>query len=655
MERRLKIKLLLPIYSFIILSGCTLKHPDNNELRFPELSDIQLSDGLLGERYQLINETTIFHCIEKCKEEGLIENFSRAAGITEGDYLGLPNADEFVYKTVEAASYLLAQKYNKELDLKIDSIVRLIAAAQEPDGYLRTPHTIYWLRNGKTPRARRWSNLNGDLELYCSGHLIEAAVVHYKATGKKNLLNVALKNVNLIDSLFGKGKKLQGVDMIPEIELALLKLFKITDNKQHLDLAKYFIYARGDSADHKLMGPFSLDHKPLKQQKQAVGHATFAVYLYSAATDMVNLGIDTSFREVIKNLWNDIVFTKMSINGGIGSRHDNEGFGEAYDLPDLTAYNEICAAVGFCNLNQRMFQMEQNAKYFDVLEHTLYNNLLSGIATHGKAFFYVCPTESDTSYKFNLGWCPPEYNGNFGGARATRKEWLPCACCPPTLARFVASLPSMVYALKGNNLYVNLYTNSKSAFNLNGQEIEIIQNTHYPWDGDVQIEINSPEPFNGQIMLRIPSWVNNYPVWGNLYNYLPQKISPVNIKLNGKIQNIQPDKTGYVSLSPKGKRNKITIHFPMEIRKVVALDSIRHLKGKVVLKRGPLLYCFEQQDNDQDLGSLALNNTGDFKILDKTLTFGETRVISNGETTAIPYFLWSNRGENKMKVWIRKK
>ncbi|NJK95162.1 MAG: glycoside hydrolase family 127 protein [Bacteroidales bacterium] len=220
---------------------------------------------------------------------------------------------------------------------------------------------------------------------------------------------------------------------------------------------------------------------------------------------------------------------------------------------------------------------------------------------------------------------------------------------PPTLARFVASLPTMVYAQKGNTLYVNLYTDSKSTLNLNGQEIEIIQNTQYPWDGDVIIEVNSTSPFNGQIMLRIPSWVNNSPVWGNLYNYLPQNISPVSIKLNGEIQNVQPDETGYVILSPKENRSKITIHFPMEIRQVVALDSISHLKGKVALQRGPMLYCFEQQDNNQDLSSLTIKNTGSLETQDKTFSFGETRVITNGEATAIPYFLWSNRGENKMK------
>ncbi|MFH0758634.1 MAG: beta-L-arabinofuranosidase domain-containing protein [Bacteroidota bacterium] len=655
----------LYLISFVsLLISCNkYNEPTQGALTYPLVQDISFNQGLLYEKVQLINETTIPYCLDKCIEMGLVENFSRAAGLTQGDYIGLPNSDEFLYKAIEAASYSLMTKKDTRLESRLDSIITILAAAQEPDGYLRTPQTIYWLRHGKTVRNPYWGNLNGDLELYCSGHLIEAAVAHNMATHKKNLLNIATKNADLICSLFGKDKKYRGVDMIPEIELALVRLYQLTGEKKYLLQAKYFIEERGDSSGHQLMGQFSLDHKPLKQQTEAVGHATFAAYLYSGAADLVNLGVDTSYHKVLKTLWEDIVATKMSINGGIGSQHDNEGFGAPYDLPDLTAYNEICAAVGFCNLNKRMFQLDQQSKYFDVLEHTLYNNLLSGLSLDGKSFFYVCPTESKPDYKFNLGWCPADYIGPYKEPMATRKEWLPCACCPPTLARFMSSLTSLVYASKGDKIYVNLYAQSTAKVLINGQNLSIKQITNYPWDGKVQIHLDSKQHFAGKLMLRIPAWINDSPIYGSLYEYLDTNNLTYSIDVDGFMVKENKIELGYAALSLDFKGTcTININFPMIPRKVKSDEHIIQNKYKYALQRGPILFCFEETDNGTWIYNTQIRDNAKMEFLYDSTVLGGCNLIriddadkktkNNNTIKAIPYYQWSNRGENTMKIWL---
>lgn len=645
----------------LVFYGNSTDCPDKKSF-YPEIKNVKLKGGILGERVNTVNEITIPYCLDKCIETGIVENFSRAAGLTQGDYIGLANADEFLYKAIEAASYALVSNDCPALDRRLDSIISIIAAAQEPDGYLRTPQTIYWLRNGAIIRKARWTNLNGDLELYCAGHLIEAAVAHCIATGKQTLLNVAKRKADLICGLFGKGKTIQGVDMIPEIELALIRLYELTDEKKYLDQAAYFIEERGDSADRKLMGPFSLDHQLLKDQKEAVGHATFAAYLYSAAVDLVNLHADTGYRQAIQVLWNNMVSTKMSINGGIGAQHENEGFGAAYDLPDLTAYNEICAAVAFCNLNKRMFQMDRQAKYFDVLEHTLYNNLLSGVSVDGKSFFYVCPTESKPDYKFNLGWCPDDYAGPYQEPKATRKSWLPCACCPPTLARFLSSLPAMIYAMDGNRIYANLYASNEAEIQAKGQRIFVKQVTDYPWHGKVSFLFRSEQPFRGELLLRIPSWLAGSPIYSNLYRYADSKNGSYSVYVSGvKQKNIKLE-NGYARIDLKMTDScAVDLFFGFEPRKIVADEKIIQTHNRFSIQYGPVLYCFEETDNPWEWDALADAKISEgiavrfepsFLLGCPVIDYSFYRNDQPTQLTAIPYFLWSNRGETHMKVWV---
>lgn len=634
-------------------------------LRYLSIPRVRAGNDFLGEKIKQNREVTLPHIMTKCYEAGIVENFHRAAGIREGDYIGLHNSDEFLYKTIEAASYCLMDTYDPKLDEQVDAIIDVIASAQEPDGYLRTPHTIYWLRGGRPERAPRWSRLDQDLELYSLGHMIEAAVAHFKATGKSTLLSVAIKSADMLDSLFGIGKPMRGVDMIPEIELALVKLYEVTGEKRYIDLAGYFLEERGDASGHKLQGEMALDHLPLREQPEAVGHATFAAYLYSGAADLAYQEHDTSFVPAINRLWYDAITRKMSINGGFGARHDNEGFSAAYDIPNLTAYNEICAAVGFCNLNQRMFKLDHDGKYFDVMERTIYNNLLSGVSMDGKAFFYVCPTESDCHYKFNLGWCPGDYDGPYREPMATRKEWIPCACCPPTLARLLPQLPSYAYAVEENDVYINLYLSSQADLEVGRAPVRIVQTTEYPWQEKITVTIRTEKPAAFRLRMRIPGWLKDTPIHGDLYRYADTlSVEPV-MTLNGQPVSIELEK-GYAVLEREWTDgDTVELMLPLQVRLVVSHPAVRQNEGKVALQRGPVLYCAEGVDNNERVLDIAIPDTamfdvqyepdllgGVYMLTGDTCRIGEGQEKQPQRLVAIPYYAWSNRGENEMVVWF---
>lgn len=635
------------------------------KVKFPRIQDVEVKDDFLGQRIKINQDVTIQHIIDKCYEMGIVENFARAAGIRKGDYSGLHNSDEFLYKTIEAASYSLQYEYDSRLDQQLDEIISLIAAAQESDGYLRTPHTIYWLRGGKSVKQPRWSRLDGDLELYSLGHMIEGAVAHYRATCKTSLLNVAIKSADLIDRLFGIGKAIRGVDMIPEIELSLVKLYEVTGERRYIELARYFIEERGDASGHKLQGETALDHVPLREQPEAVGHATYAAYLYSGAADLVYYETDPDFIHAIKRLWNDAVFKKMSINGGFGARHDIEGFSVAYDIPDLTAYNEICAAVGWCLLNQRMFKLDHDGKYFDVFERTLYNNVLNGVSLDGKAFFYVCPTESDGKYKFNLGWCPEDYEGPYKEASATHKEWLPCACCPPTLARFLPQIPSLAYAVDEKNVFINLYLSNYAKMQICGQYLTVTQKTNYPWEDKISIKIHAKDSIAFRLHLRIPGWLSVEPIHGDLYSFADNLTEKQIIRYNGQIVEAEFSK-GYAIIDNEWNDNdEIELVLPLRVRRVVSHPFAKQNTGKVALQRGPVLFCAEGIDNEGKVLNISIPDTakldfeynplllrGIYSITGDVVKTDVNMKKQLHKLVSIPYYAWSNRGENEMAVWF---
>ncbi|MFO7256861.1 MAG: glycoside hydrolase family 127 protein [Bacteroidota bacterium] len=611
-----------------------------------DIRSIRLTDNFWLPRIQTIQEKTIAYALEKCREEGRFDNFLIAGGQMEGNVRGyMPFDDTDVYKIIEGASNSLISAPNPELDALLDSLIAIIAVGQEEDGYLTTWRTI----NPAKPPARwvavekgtRWESLGASHELYNSGHLFEAAAVHHLATGKRNFLDIALKNADLLVKTFGPGKL-----TIPPghqiVETGLIKLYRITGNEDYLKLAKYFLDIRGDSTTHKLYGPYSQDHIPVTQQREVVGHAVRAVYMYAGMTDIAALYHDTTYLNAVHALWDNTVSKKMYITGGIGSRHDGESFGSDYELPNLTAYNETCAAIGNVWWNHRLFLLEGDVKYFDVIERTLYNGLISGLSLSGTEFFYPNALESDGVYKFNQGAC-------------TRKSWFDCSCCPTNLIRFLPSLPGLIYATREDTLYVNLYAASEADIEMPGGKVRVTQTTDYPWDGRVSMAINPEKEGEFTIRLRIPGWARNEVLPGGLYQYADNHSVDWSVSVNDETL-ATSTADGYVTIRRVWRAgDSITMNFDMRVRRVVADDRVEEDRGKVALELGPLVYAVEQVDNPH-IDKVAAPPDASYAVADRSELLGGVKVITAGSDTqnfvAIPYYAWSNRGIGKMKVWL---
>lgn len=399
-----------------------------DQANYVHFAAIHLTDPFWAPRLATNRTVTVHHCLEKCLEVGVVANFERAGGTREGGYVGAPNWDEFLYKAIEAASYELMRAYDADLDCRLHALIATIAAAQEPDGYLFTQSTQQVRDEGADPEAVRWRFL----DFYMCGHLIEAAIAHRRATGKETLWDVMQRFVALIESTFGPGKRIM-VPQHEEIELALMRLYEETGDDAHLEMARFFIDQRGHPEGRELMGINCQDHLPVLEQTEAVGQAPRATYLYSGMADVAYHTSVPAYVRALDALWDDVVGHKMYLNGGIGSLHENEGFGPPHELPNLTAYTEVCAAISFTMWNARMFRLRPDARYMDVMERTLYNNFAAGVSLSGDRYFYACPPESDGEYAFNLGWFTGDTTLPYCERSATRKEWFPCACCPPNL------------------------------------------------------------------------------------------------------------------------------------------------------------------------------------------------------------------------------
>ena len=474
------------------------------------IQNVVLTDSFWLPKIDLIQDTTIYYAFKKCEEEGRMENFLIAGKKMEGTTRGkMPFDDTDLYKIIEGASYSLISKPNSKLETYIDSVISVIKIGQEPDGYITTWFTIDrqkppapWVK----PSTERWENEISSHELYNSGHLFEAAAAHYRATGKTNFLDIALKNADLLVNNFGPNKL-----RIPPgheiVETGLIKLSQITNSQKYLQLAKFFLDERGDSSGHNLFGAYNQDHIPVIKQTEAVGHAVRALYMYAGMADIAAIYKDTDYLNAVYNLWENVTNKKMYITGGVGSKHDGEAFGDNYELPNLTAYNETCAAIGNIYWNYRLFQLTGNSKYVDVLERALYNGMIAGISLDEKKYFYPNPTESDGEYKFNKGSC-------------TREEWFDCSCCPTNLIRFIPSIPELIYSTDKDSLYINLFISNKANLKVAGNEIKIEQKTNYPWEGKMEFVITSEIKKNFEVKIRIPGWSQNKPISGDLYSYL---------------------------------------------------------------------------------------------------------------------------------------
>ncbi len=614
---------------------------------------VTLTDDFWAGRIETNRTVTIPFGFKKCEEEGRIRNFAKAGGLMEGEYEGeMPFDDTDVYKIIEGASYSLTIHPDKELEKYIDDIIEKIAAAQEDDGYLTTWKTL----NPKTTPARwvrpgpRWHHLAASHELYNAGHMYEAAYAHYRATGKKNFLNIALKNADFIAETFGPGKKLE-VPGHQIIETGLIKLYRATNEIKYLDLSKFFLDQRGNAAGHRLYGAYNQDHKPVIEQDEAVGHAVRAVYMYAAMTDIAGIMNDSAYHNAVDKIWENVVSKKIYITGGIGARHEGEAFGDNYELPNMTSYNETCAAIGNVYWNHRMFLLSGDAKYIDVLERTLYNGMISGVSLSGDLFFYPNCLESDGKYKFNRG-------------SLTRQPWFDCSCCPSNVIRFVPSVPDYIYAHRDDCLYVNLFIAGKANVEMDKTNIELSQETDYPWDGKVVIKVNPKSSKKFAVNIRIPGWASGKPVPSSLYSYLNENPEKVTLKLNGKSIDVNMVK-GYAVIERKwSKGDTIELALPMPIRRVIADEKVKDDVGKTALVRGPIVYCAEWVDNDNKVLNMVIPDNAEFKTEYKKDLFNGVTVITGNvldksgnkrKLSAIPYYAWSHRGPGEMAVWLPRK
>ena len=609
------------------------------------IQNVKLTDKFWLPIIKKIQEKTIEYAIHKCEEEGRLDNFLIAGKQKEGTVKGqMPFDDTDVYKIIEGASNTLISEPNPKLEQLLDSLISIVKIGQEKDGYLTTWRTI----NPAKPPApwvpviegKRWESLQISHELYNSGHLFEAAVVHHKATGKRNFLDIALKNADLLVRTFGDGKdQVQGVPGHQIVETGLVKLYQLTNNKAYLNLAKYFLDNRGNPKNHKLYGDYSQDHIPVVQQDEAVGHAVRAVYMYAGMTDIVAIENDSAYYNAVTKLWNNVVTKKMYITGGVGAKPEGEAFGKDYELPNLTGYNETCAAIGNVYWNHRLHNISGNAAHFDVIERSLYNGLISGLSLDGKNFFYPNALESDGIYKFNRGAC-------------TRQSWFDCSCCPTNLIRFIPSIPGLMYSTTKEVLYVNLYASNRANIALENNNLKISQKTNYPWDGKVIISVAPGTVTNFTLKLRIPSWARNQVLPGDLYHYKTISSAKTKVYIDGKPLTYKED-NGYITITRKwNKGETILLNFPMEVKQVITNPEVIDNRGKVALEYGPIVYAIEEIDNPTHFDSATINAKDIFKVVKEPTLLEGINAIQTNKMKAIPYYLWSNRGIGKMKVWL---
>ncbi len=622
-----------------------LQYPERPISEVP-FTDVHLSDDFWSPRIETNRTVTIPYAFHKCEINGRFDNFAIAAGLKKGKQRGdFPFDDTDPYKVIEGASYSLAVHYNAKLDHYLDSVIAIIAAAQEPDGYLTTCVTNKCYRLSGWWGTHKWEKLNSH-ELYNSGHLIEAAVAHYKATGKKTLLNVAIKNANLVCKTFGPNPgQIHRPSGHPIVEMALCKLYKITHNKKYLQTAKYFIKETGRGTDGHRLSEYSQDHEPILKQDEIVGHAVRAGYLYSGVADICALTGDTAYFHALKRIWNNMAGKKLYITGGVGSRAEGEGFGPDYELNNMTAYCETCAAIANVFWNYRMFLATGDAKYVDVYERALYNGVISGVSLSGNRFFYDNPLESMGQHQ--------------------RQPWFGCACCPGNITRFMASVPQYQYATQGKDIYVNLYIQGNATINHN---VKINQKTDYPWDGKILITVNPKRSSMFNILFRVPGWAQNSPVPTNLYTFVDSP-RPFTVKVNGQQICHLPAviQKGYVVLNRKWKKgDRVEITLPMSVRRVKANDNVEDDRGKLALERGPVVYCLEGVDqHDSTVFNKVITESTPIKIqylADKLKGVIELSgqaeelekdgTVRNVPFRAIPYSTWDNRGADQMEVWV---
>lgn len=642
-----------------------------------DLHKLKINDPFLGQYQQLVREVVIPYQwdalndrIEEADPSHAIENFRIAAGRQEGEFYGMVFQDSDVAKWLEAVAWSLCQKPDPGLEKTADEVIELVAAAQCEDGYLNTYFTV------KAPEER-WTNLAECHELYCAGHMIEAGVAFFQATGKRRLLDVVCRLADHIDSVFGPGdNQLHGYPGHPEIELALMRLYDVTQEPRYIALVKYFVEARGTQPhfydiEYEKRGktsywntygpawmvmdkPYSQAHQSISEQPVAIGHAVRFVYLMTGVAHLARLSQDEGKRQDCLRLWKNMAQRQLYITGGIGSQSSGEAFSSDYDLPNDTVYAESCASIGLMMFARRMLEMEADSQYADVMERALYNTVLGGMALDGKHFFYVNPLEvNPKSLKFNH---------IYDHVKPVRQRWFGCACCPPNIARVLTSLGHYIYTPHDDALYINLYVGNSVEIPVGNQALRLRISGNYPWQEQVKIVVNSSSPVHHTLALRLPDWCDK-----------PQ------VTLNGALVT-QDVRKGYLHVSHLWQEgDTLLLTLPMPVRRIYGNPLVRHQAGLVAVQRGPLVYCLEQADNGEQLHNLQLPRDARFstvegkgifarKILLQAPGYKQTAEDAENQAlwhydrapssrqpqvlTFIPWFSWANRGEGEMRIWV---
>lgn len=643
--------MILALSTFILPAAGQKAQANNYPISPVPFTSVKVSPGTFwGQRLEASRKVTIPLAFSKCEETGRYKNFEQAAHPSE-DYKvgGLSFDDTDPYKTIEGASYLLQTYPDKKMEAYIDSVLNIIATAQEPDGYLYTSRTM----NPKHPHEwagdTRWSK-EEDLshELYNLGHMVEGAIAHYQATGSRKFLDIAIRYADCVCKEVGPNPGQACVVPGHQIaEMALAKLYLVTGDRKYLDEAKFFLDYRGKTT---IQHEYSQAHLPVVEQDEAVGHAVRAAYMYAGMADVAALTGDSAYIRAIDRIWDNIVEKKLYITGGIGATSSGEAFGKNYELPNMSAYCETCAAIGNVYVNYRLFLLHGEAKYYDVLERTLYNGLISGVSLDGGGFFYPNPLESMGQHQ--------------------RQPWFGCACCPSNICRFIPSLPGYVYAVKDRSVYVNLFLSNQSTLQVAGKSVELEQHTEYPWNGDIALTVNKNKAGQFAMKIRIPGWVRNRVVPSNLYEYTDGKILNYSVSVNGETVTSALTPDGYCTIDRKWKKgDRIQIHFDMQPRTVRANGRVSADRGMVAIERGPIVYCAEFPDNNFDIMSALVNQMPQFtegkatiadtevttlKTEAQTLSFDKQGKLNTEDVslTLIPYYAWCHRGSGKMRVWL---
>jgi hypothetical protein len=648
------VKILFTVTGLVILfSGCTKKSTSKADYPIQPVpfTSVKLTDNFWAPRIKKNASVTIPIAFGYCESTGRVKNFEIAAGQDTGKFQTIfPFDDSDIYKIIEGASYSLQTFPDPKLDAYLDTLIHKVGLAQEPDGYLYTNRTIAEKNGGKG--LHEWAGKNRwemdsvlSHELYNLGHLYEAAVAHYQATGKRSLLDIALKTAELVSKDFGNDR----IKVFPGhqiIEMGLVKLYRVTGEKKYLDLARFFLDIRGPNGrSYNQANLIPVD------QTEAVGHSVRATYMYSGMADIAAIENDTSYLNAITKIWGNLVNGKMYVTGGIGATGGNEGFADSFVLPNMTAYCETCASIGDIFFNQRLFLLHGQSKYIDILEKTLYNSMLSGVSLSADRFFYPNPLESNGQHQ--------------------RQAWFGCACCPSNVARFVPAIPGYIYAVTDKELYVNLFISNDANITLGQRKLRITQKADFPWDGKVKIIVSPETAGKFIIKIRIPGWAQNEALPGGLYKFTDQDSEPIKLMINGENSEIKLEE-GYSVISREWRSDDIIeVEFPMPVRKIIADERVKEDRNKIAFQRGPLIYCAEWPDNKKgNVRSLLIKNDAAFStefipsLLEgtqviKTSGFqtrrgrdGKVELLSEEPVTLIPYPLWNNRGAGQMIVWF---